>query len=392
MDSLTSSESDQPLLHAAMSDLPDSPRSQARRSQVSSPSVREWAENIGHYYAKPAPPEDLWDVDDLQFLEKVRCRSSVRIIGVDAKTGCFQARMKCNWTFRTLNTKDRTEVHYWVPGIRMPGLVSNCEESRIWRDMSKSSERTIYWCGVSIFSLSGFEIFEMEDFPFDRQVINLELLEFVWRRSKDSSEFDLAMKVVAFSIQTTSMLPEWTCYPAIIKPEEELERGSGPMFASRFQVRLRTQREHWFYVVQIFLVTTLITTVSCFPLAMPPTEDHIGDRLSLYGGGILTLVAFKYGIADHLPSVPYSTFADTYLLLQVVTIMALALESTIVYRWAYDQDILEIADTLENVILGLVTTFWGLCFCYVAFFKRRKNWKWTLEHQSQPDQVTAEGN
>ena len=38
-------------------------------------------------------------------------------------------------------------------------------------------------------------------------------------------------------------------------------------------------------------------------------------RLSVYGGGLLTLVAFKYGVMDHLPSVPYPTFTDNFLLL-----------------------------------------------------------------------------
>jgi hypothetical protein len=36
-------------------------------------------------------------------------------------------------------------------------------------------------------------------------------------------------------------------------------------------------------------------------------------RLSVYGGGLLTLVAFKYGVMDHLPSVPYPTFTDNFL-------------------------------------------------------------------------------
>lgn len=52
----------------------------------------------------------------------------------------------------------------------------------------------------------------------------------------------------------------------------------------------------------------------CSRVAVQSFSDVVGSlRLSVYGGGLLTLVAFKYGVMDHLPSVPYPTFTDNFL-------------------------------------------------------------------------------
>merc|ERR1719424_488302 len=85
----------------------------------------------------PQPPEDLWDVTDGTLLEAVRCKAFIRIAHVDPKHGTFRVRMKCIWSFRTLNSHEDTELHLrGVPGIRMPGLIEAVEESRVWKDIS----------------------------------------------------------------------------------------------------------------------------------------------------------------------------------------------------------------------------------------------------------------
>jgi len=282
---------------------------------------RSTMEMEGTWQSSPAPPPDLWDTDDSLYLEKVSCNCRIRIVEVSPKAGQYSIRMKCHWRFRTLNTADRTETHLKVPGVRMPGLIVDVDESRIWRDLEKtrSTDKTVYWRGISVFVVRGFEIFEMSDFPFDRQVINLELMEFVWRPSKDSATYDTHMNLVSFVTNTQSMLPEWTPWPAKVEmPDGALmetnDRNTGPSFASRFHLRLRMERKHWFFVMQIFAVTFMILLISIFPLALPPTEDFVGTRLTAYATGILTLVSFKYGISAQLPRVPYSTFTDMYLL------------------------------------------------------------------------------
>jgi len=340
---------------------------------------------VDEFQSKPSPPGDLWDTDDLLYLDKVRCQAMLRVTGIDPRAGTFSIRLKCHWRFRTLNTSDRTETHLKVPGLRMPGLNVGVEESRIWRDLKKSTDKTLYWRGVSQFNIQGYEIFEMSDFPFDRQVINLELMEFVWRDSKDSDTFDYSMKLVFFRVTTESLLPEWDPYPAKLRVDQLIttgDRHDGPTSASRFQVKLRVERKIRFFVIQIYFVTLLIVVITTFPLALPPTKDHVGTRLSAYGTGVLTLVAYKYGIAESLPRVPYQTYTDKYLVHQIITVVIIAVEALIAYHLVENAGADEvIVRYLELIGLVIIVLLWICFFVYTAKFKLRVSWQHVLKNQ-----------
>merc|ERR1740121_645064 len=187
----------------------------------------------------------------------------------------------------------------------------------------------------------------MKDFPFDRQLISLDVFEFVWQEDKDSLDYDFSMQIVSFRIECVSMLPEWKSATAIIEVDEhnvrkqvcrKEQKDEPPNYANRFKVRLRLERKNWYYLVQIFSLTIIITIASTLPLLMPAAKDHIGDRLGLYSGGILTLTSFKYSIGDNLPSVPYSTKFDRIMLTEVVSVIGLAMWSLIAYRYVEQSD------------------------------------------------------
>jgi hypothetical protein len=336
------------------------------------------------FQSKPPPPFDLWDTDDLLYLDKVRCNAMLRVTGIDPKEGTFTLRLKCHWRFRTLNSGDRTETHLKVPGLRMPGLNVGVEESRIWRDLKKSTDKTLYWRGVSQFNIQGYEIFEMSDFPFDRQVINLELLEFVWKESKDADTFDYSMKLVYFRVSTESMLPEWDPYQSKVLVDQLITAGDreGPTCASRFKVSLRVERKIRFFIIQIYFVTLLIMVITCFPLALPPDATHVGTRLGAYGTGVLTLVAYKYGIADTLPRVPYQTYTDKYLSAQILTAVCIAIEALVMYHLVEHAGVDETnIRYLEMGILIVIVLLWIWFFTYTAKFKARKSWTEVFANQ-----------
>merc|ERR1712032_515439 len=113
-----------------------------------------------------------------------------------------------------------------VPGIRAPGLHTAVEESRIWRDYTDETCLTYLWHGVSVFMMTGWEVFELQDFPFDRQIIDLESFDFVWRRGKDETVYEESMKVIDFQLETESMLPEWHPTPALVTPHNEIKETS----------------------------------------------------------------------------------------------------------------------------------------------------------------------
>lgn len=332
------------------------------------------------FWSKPPPPSGLWDTDDVQYLDKVRCHAWIRMTHIDPKNGRYEGRMKIHWAFRTLNSKERTEPRTRVPGLRLPRLVCAVEESRIWRHFDGDSERTVSWQGTTVLSFAGFEVFEVHEFPFDRQVINLDLFEFVWRSDKDSDQYFEAMKVVSFTTETISMLPEWDTFPAIIAVTNSKKPGSGPSYATRFTVKLRLQRKEKYYVTQIFMVTYLILSASLLPLALAPGETFVGDRLSLHSSGLLTLVAFKYSVSNELPTVPYTTCTSSWLTAQISTLVGCCTETVLGYKLTavIDQDILNV---IEDILLYCLLLVWMVYFLYIALLKDRVPWEEILNSQ-----------
>lgn len=282
-----------------------------------------------------------------------------------------------------LNTMDHTEPRMRVPGIRLPRLVCSVEESRIWRHFDADSEHSIAWQGTSVITFTGFEIFEVHDFPFDRQIITLDLFEFVWRTDKSSDVYHEAIKIVSFTMETISMLPEWDTFPAIIEPCDIMRPGSGPTFGTKFIVRLRLQRKEKYYVTHIFLVSLLILVASLLPLSFTPGETHVGDRLGIHSGGLLTLVAFKYGVSHDLPSVPYATFISTFLTSQIFTLVFVCGEAVFAYKTVDLFIEKEVMAAFESVLLIGLLLLWCAYFLHLAFNKGRVSWEEVLDSQDE---------
>jgi hypothetical protein len=253
-------------------------------------------------------------------------------------------------------------------------------------------------------------------------VLNLELFDFVWRRDKDADTYEESMKLVHFTLETQSMLPQWAPQHCIIRPlneldnaelehnvkrtrpccayhvrghtkiEVDIETSAGPVtrpkYCTRFDVKLRLERKHTYYIVQVFMVTWLITLASLLPMALDCDVKRIGDKLSLHAGGLLTLTAFKFGIAENLPSVPYSTFTDFYLMLQVVTLVGASTFGLCMYR-VEESGLLSLyaANAISITLFFLLAIVWTGYFVYSAFFKRRIPWEEVLDDQ---DHLTEE--
>jgi hypothetical protein len=234
-----------------------------------------------------------------------------------------------------------------VPGIRCPGLIVTVEESRVWRETEADTEVSMKWLGTSVFRISGFKVFDVHQFPFDRQVINLGPLDFVWRRDQDTNAFEESMRVIRFSAKTNSMVQAWRAYPARVVPKNVIipegknasQIGAGafvnnwPTYCTQFTVRLRLQRRHEYYVSEIFFVSIVILFNSLWALGMSPSDDHSPERLAIFAGGMLTLITFKYGVAGHLPRVAYQTWLDKFLSYQIYTLILVSVLAVVLVKF-----------------------------------------------------------
>jgi len=331
------------------------------------------------YVSKPAPPHGLWRTLDAHFLEKVQCSASFVLTHVDPKNGLFQGRLRVTWRLRTVHEpNERHEPRIREPRIRAKALTCYIHESRIWREMTDECKDTVLWHGITILTFVGHEIFPVQDFPFDRQLINLDVLEFVWRDKNMSDPFDETfserMKVVTFTTKTSCTLPEWTAFPAILTAEE-VQLPSGPTNVSRCTVMLRIQRKPDYYVWQVFAVGTVILIAAMLPLGLGCSNSMVGDRMNLHACGLLTLVLFKYSVSRDLPVVPYSTMISRFLEYQIITLAALCLESVLAYKALKYMFVSEFfLFRFEDSLLIILSCGWVWYFVECAFCTDYADW------------------
>merc|ERR1712060_702966 len=107
------------------------------------------------------------------------------------------------------------------------------------------------------------------------------------------------MKVVSFEALCISLEQAWDILPAHIVPENVVSwQTAGPTYCTQFNVRLLLERKHEFYIYEVFLATVLILCSALMPLGIYPSDKHTPYRLGITASGMLTLITFKYGIAD----------------------------------------------------------------------------------------------
>ena len=142
------------------------------------------------------------------------------------------------------------------------------------------------------------EHFELKEFPFDVQDLSMKLS---LNSSRTWDKFDLCVHEVIFNKEALE-LAEWDMYAPVIHRDSEKST----------TITLKVGRKSYYYISNIFGLLLILGVCTLFVFAVP--ADELADRLSLILTLLLTVVAFKFVIADVLPKVSYSTFIDTFLL------------------------------------------------------------------------------
>ena len=106
----------------------------------------------------------------------------------------------------------------------------------------------------------------------------------------------------------------------------------------------------WNVVVPQFLFVML-----CFPCLLLP-HDALADRFSIILALLVTSVTYKSSLSDSLPKMSYLTWLDKYNVLCIMIMVALGLESAIVYQ--LDKHNIVKVDRIEDGIGRMVIGTW----------------------------------
>ncbi len=163
-------------------------------------------------------------------------------------------------------------------------------------------------------------------FPFDKQILPIELESFAWNRDQVVLVADEAHSGFGGRFG----LAEWSVGELEHRTGEALRlRDETPVATLVYEVEI--QRHSSYYLLKIFMTVLIIVSLSWVVFWM--SDEGLGRRAGIATSGILTVIAYQYVTMSSLPRVGYLTVADRVMILSVVFIALTMLESIIVDRF-----------------------------------------------------------
>ncbi|CAJ1941215.1 unnamed protein product [Cylindrotheca closterium] len=165
--------------------------------------------------------------------------------------------------------------------------------------------------------------YEMERFPFDKQILRAEVESFAW--NSNQMLFHIEEDLVGFSEDFE--IPEQT----MTHIEEHLEtvmeaRDRHPF--SELVTEIHVYRNPAFYVTKVCIPLGLIVAISWAVFWMGPTD--LADRMAISFTGVLTSAAYQFVVTDVVPRHVNNTFLANFVLVTFVMQILTAVENVAV--------------------------------------------------------------
>ena len=160
----------------------------------------------------------------------------------------------------------------------------------------------------------------LRDFPFDRQVFNIQLgsvgygPEEVKLISPQGSRTGIAER---FSLADWDIL-DWTVNIASFAPSQKDDTFSG------YTLSMEAKRRYGYFIIKVIIPLFLIVMMSWVVFWMDPKES--GSQISVAITTMLTLIAYRFAVGADLPKVSYLSRLDYLILGATLLVFASLIE------------------------------------------------------------------
>lgn len=163
---------------------------------------------------------------------------------------------------------------------------------------------------------------DLRRFPFDRQLLDIELQSFSW----DSSEAVLVANEEQTGFDLDFHTPEWSvsAVEGLIGVQSEIR--DDREFSS-YTLRIHARRHAGHYLLRILLPLFFVMTLTWFAF-----WESLEDRFRVGFIALLTVVAIHAVVSKNLPRLAYPTLADMVLMVCYLVATALTVVSIVVQR------------------------------------------------------------
>lgn len=338
----------------------------------------------------------------------------VRIHQVDEAAETFTLDFDLSMRWRDPSLVDVKEPDWekaWSPMVIFRNEISVEQLSR--KIFVSDPSKGIVFCYLKYYA-TFYEILELDHFPFDRQILHIDIssfrpsneLRFVQFPDRHNKIF--AMPISMWDVQTSadgaehglrshageddgptrpggsvrSSALRWTAPPTIVTPASELLASADGLLYPRARFEIKIERRCAWYLWNVLLVTWALVAVSAVVFAIEPTET--ADRMSVNLTLVLTVMAFKFTFSSDMPKKAYLTWMDKYLVAAFAILTAQSAEIAVASHLPPDSPLLV---AIEKGFMFGVYGAWTLFHVFVALFSSRMYPTWADVVSSQRLQI-----
>ena len=213
----------------------------------------------------------------------------------------------------------------WVPMVEFLNFRS-CDHIEGFRLLVNTKSGVVYIYRVYRIVFRG--LLKLDRFPFDRQIINIELKSFTcrlvpWSMPEDDIPYGIRADVL------------WRNHDIVVECDGSLwelnwtkglvHQDTNPsVYISSFGIG----RISLFYMINFFLVSFFVVGSTFGMLAINHTD--FGTRSSITFTILLTVISTKFIMSSYTPKINYLTWLDYYNLLGMVFVIIIILENYVV--------------------------------------------------------------
>jgi hypothetical protein len=237
-----------------------------------------------------------------------------------------------------------------------------------------------------VYRLAVREVFELQRFPFDRQVIKCTFQTYGGRFCR----WDVPESDMPFGVRSDHL---WKVHDCLAEYDQsiwivdwvssELNSEENPSF---YKLSFGLSRTSTYYLTNFVLVTYFVvgSSLSCIAI------DHsdFGSRASITYTLLLTVVALKFVMSSSIPRINYLTLFDIYNISGMLMIIAVILENFLVSLF-FDDNEANGANFVDLVFATLFAILWSFFHATIVFGAYSgafyMDWKRTI----QEDQSTT---
>jgi len=272
------------------------------------------------------------------------------------KTANFDKKSSTTTKFAKIS-EDALE---WKPSIELFNVKQKTTiEETYYKDASSGCTACLLnWV------LEGYEVLELHQFPFDRQLVKLKFaangVHLTPIKSLENGGIPNPPSFPTPEKQAKCIVSLGNWHLNDTNVSMELTNAEGDSVDTEVAYVVELSRKSAFYLWNIVLVI-FVLILSSFCVVGVPIDD-LSARMSITMTITLALVAFKFVISGMVPPTPYLTFLDKYVLFSFVVIGTVVVENFILsYNNANDN-----SGKFESIFYSILVTLWLISHIYLA--------------------------